>query len=60
MPAWLKAFVDVNPVALLVTALRGILDGTGTARSVGVALIAPAVVTLVCAPIALTLYKRKR
>ena len=60
MPGWLKAFVDVNPVALLVTALRGILNGTATARTVGLALIAPALVTAVCSPIALTLYKRKR
>jgi ABC-2 type transport system permease protein len=60
MPGWLKAFVDVNPVALLVTALRGILDGTGTTRQIGMALIAPAILTALCAPIALTLYKRKR
>jgi ABC-2 type transport system permease protein len=60
MPGWLKAFVDVNPVALLVTALRGILDGNGTARQVGMALIAPAVLTAICAPIALTLYRRRR
>jgi ABC-2 type transport system permease protein len=60
MPGWLKAFVDVNPVALLVTALRGILDGTVTSRQLGLSLIAPAVVTAVCSPIALVLYKRKR
>ena len=60
MPGWLKAFVDVNPVALLVTALRGILDGTATAGSIGLSLIAPGILTAVCAPIALTLYKRKR
>lgn len=60
MPGWLKAFVDVNPVALLVTALRGILSGTLTARQLGLSLIAPAVVTAICSPIALALYKRKR
>ena len=60
MPGWLRAFVDVNPVALLVTALRGILAGTVTAREVGLALIAPALVTAVCAPIAMLLYRRKR
>jgi ABC-2 type transport system permease protein len=60
MPGWLRAFVDVNPVALLVTALRGILAGTVTAREIGLALIAPALVTAICAPIAMLLYRRKR
>jgi ABC-2 type transport system permease protein len=60
MPAWLKAFVEVNPVALLVSALRGILDGTVTARQVGYALIAPAALTVILSPIALALYRRKR
>ena len=27
MPGWLQAFVAVNPVSLIVTALRGVLDG---------------------------------
>jgi ABC-2 type transport system permease protein len=60
MPGWLRAFVDVNPVALLVNALRAILDGSVTAGQIGWALLAPALLTAILSPIALTLYRRKR
>jgi ABC-2 type transport system permease protein len=60
MPGWLQAFVSVNPVALLVTAVRGLMDGTATFEVIGLALLAPAVVTAVCAPLAMVLYRRKR
>ena len=60
MPGWLRAFVDVNPVSLLVTAVRNIMDGTVTGGEIGLSLLAPALVTLVCAPIALWLYGRKQ
>lgn len=60
MPGWLQAFVAVNPVALVVTAVRGLLDGTVTAGEIGLGLLAPAVVTAVCAPLAMALYRRER
>lgn len=60
MPGWLQAFVSVNPVALLVTATRALLAGTATPTDVGLALLAPAVVTAVCAPVAMYLYSRKQ
>ncbi len=60
MPGWLQAFVSINPVALLVTAVRGIMDGTVALHEIGFALLAPAVVTAVCAPIAMRLYRRER
>ncbi len=60
MPGWLQAFVAVNPVALVVTAVRGILDGTVTAGQIGLGLLAPAVVTALCAPLAMALYRRER
>lgn len=60
MPGWLQAFVGVNPVALAVTAVRGILDGTVSVGQVGAALLAPAVVTVLCAPLAMALYRRER
>src|SRR5690606_3876849 len=37
MPGWLRAFVDVNPVSLLVYAMRGTLGGTATWGQVGLA-----------------------
>ena len=60
MPEWLQAIVVVNPVTLIVTAVRGILDGTVTAGAIGLSLLVPAVVTALCAPIAMALYRRER
>jgi ABC-2 type transport system permease protein len=60
MPGWLQAFVAVNPVALLVTTVREIMEGTVTVASVLVSLIAPAVVTAVLAPVAMGLYSRRK
>ncbi len=60
MPGWLQAFVAVNPVTHIVTATRAILDGTVTTRMIGMSLLAPALVTLVCAPVAMRLYRRER
>jgi ABC-2 type transport system permease protein len=60
MPAWLQAVVEVNPVALLATAVRGIMDGTVTGGELGWAMLTPAVVVLICAPLAMRLYRRDR
>jgi ABC-2 type transport system permease protein len=59
MPGWLRAFVDVNPVSLMTTALRGLMSGSTTAADIGLALIAPVVLTLVLAPTTLWLYMRR-
>ncbi|SDB39235.1 ABC transporter permease [Bauldia litoralis] len=59
MPGWLQAIVAVNPVALLVTAVREIMAGTATLGDVALALIGPAVVTALVAPVAMVLYGRK-
>jgi ABC-2 type transport system permease protein len=58
MPGWLGTFVNVNPVSHVTTALRGLLSGTATAGQIGWALLAPAVLTLVLAPVVLRLYRR--
>ncbi len=59
MPGWLGAFVSVNPVSHVVTALRGLLGGTATWGQVGLALLGPALLTLVLAPVVLRLYRRR-
>ena len=58
MPGWLEAFVNVNPVSHVTTALRGLFGGTATAGQVGLALLAPALLTLVLSPVVLRLYRR--
>ena len=60
MPGWLQAFVEVNPVALLVTAVRDIMAGGTNMPLVLKALIAPAITTVLCVPIAMKLYSKER
>lgn len=59
MPAWLRAFVDVNPVSLMTTAMRGLMGGGASPGQIALALLAPAVLTLVLAPLTLWLYRRR-
>jgi ABC-2 type transport system permease protein len=59
MPGWLRAFVDVNPVSLTTTALRGFMSGGVTFGEFGLALIMPAVLTALLAPLTLWLYLRR-
>lgn len=58
MPDWLRAFVEVNPVTLMTTALRGLMAGTATSGEVLLALAAPVTLTVVLAPVVLWLYRR--
>jgi len=59
MPGWLRAFVVVNPVSLMTTAMRGLMSGTATFDQIAVALIAPIALTLLLAPVTLWLYRRR-
>ena len=59
MPGWLRAFVDVNPVSLMTTAMRGLMSGGVTGAELGRALIAPVSLTLLLAPLTLWLYRRR-
>jgi ABC-2 type transport system permease protein len=59
MPGWLRAFVEVNPVSSMTTALRGLMDGGVTLGEVGMALLAPVLLTIVFAPVVLLLYRRR-
>lgn len=58
LPSWLRAFVDVNPVTHLVTAVRGLMAGTATVGQVGWVLLASAALTVVFAPLAMRRYRR--
>jgi ABC-2 type transport system permease protein len=59
MPDWLRAFVDVNPVSLMTTAMRGLMAGTATFADIALALAAPVALTLILAPVTLWLYRRQ-
>ena len=59
MPSLLRAFVEVNPVSLMTTAMRGLMAGNATMVQIGAALIAPVLLTITLAPLTLWLYRRK-
>jgi ABC-2 type transport system permease protein len=59
MPGWLRAFVEMNPVSLMTTALRGLMSGGATFGQVSRALIAPFALTGILAPVTLWIYLRR-
>ena len=59
LPALLEAFVDVNPITHLVTASRGLMQGTATAGEIGLVLATAAALTAVFAPLTTRLYRSK-
>ena len=58
LPSVLRAFVDVNPISLLATASRGLMDGTAAGGDVVVVLAVAAGLTAVFAPLTTLLYRR--
>jgi ABC-2 type transport system permease protein len=60
LPSWLQAFVDVNPISLLVTASRGLMHGTSTFEQIGWVIIASVIIMAIFAPITMYLYKNKK
>jgi ABC-2 type transport system permease protein len=59
LPSWLKAFVDANPISHLVTASRGLMDGTIHAGDIGFVLGVAAGLTAVFAPLTTHLYRTR-
>jgi daunorubicin/doxorubicin transport system permease protein len=57
MPSWLHAFVDINPISHLVSAERGLMNGTASAGQVVWVVTASAAVTAVFAPLSMHLYR---
>jgi len=58
LPSVLRAFVDVNPVSLLATASRGLMDGNAAGSDISVVLAVAAGLTAVFAPLTTLLYRR--
>jgi ABC-2 type transport system permease protein len=59
LPSAIEAFVDVNPFSHLVTAARGLMDGTAEAGDILLVLGEAAVVTAVFAPLTMRLYRTR-
>jgi ABC-2 type transport system permease protein len=59
LPGWLAAFVKVNPVSHVVSAVRDLMNDGDLTAEVGWALLGCAVVVAVFAPLAVRSYSRK-
>ncbi len=59
LPGWLEVIVDANPISHVITASRGLMDGTATAGEIGLVLLEAAVLTAIFAPLTTRLYRTK-
>ena len=59
LPAGLEDFVEVNPISILATASRGLMEGTAEAGDIAIVLATAAVLTAVFAPLTTRLYRTK-
>jgi ABC-2 type transport system permease protein len=60
MPSWLQTVVGANPISHLVTAVRGLMDGTVTAGQIGWVLLASGALVAVFGPLTMYLYRNKK
>ncbi|ELK46877.1 ABC transporter permease [Halobacillus sp. BAB-2008] len=60
LPSWLEGFVDVNPISLLVDAVRGFMHGNVTAEAIGWVFLSSAVFLIIFAPLTMYLYRNKK
>jgi ABC-2 type transport system permease protein len=59
LPGWLQAFVKVNPVTLVIDAIRDLMNRGELTGKVGWAVLGCAVVVAIFAPLAVSSYSRK-
>ncbi|MFP5346731.1 MAG: ABC transporter permease [Actinomycetes bacterium] len=59
LPGWLRAFVEVNPITILVSATRGLMHGGAAAGDVGAVLLISAGLVVVFGPLTMEVYRRK-
>ena len=57
LPAGLEAFVNVNPISILATASRGLMEGNAEAGDIAIVLAVAAALTAVFAPLTTRLYR---
>jgi ABC-2 type transport system permease protein len=59
LPGWLQSFVEVNPISVLVTAIRGLMHGGVVAADIGLVLLISAGLVAVFGPLTMWVYRRK-
>lgn len=57
MPAWLHAFVEVNPISLLATTVRHLMAGTSSGAEIAGVVLAAAAISAAFAPPTIRLYR---
>jgi ABC-2 type transport system permease protein len=59
LPSALEAFVDVNPISILATASRGLMEGNAAGGDIAIVLATAAALTAVFAPLTTRLYRSR-
>jgi ABC-2 type transport system permease protein len=59
MPGWLRSVARANPISHLVTAERGVMQGTATLGQVAWVVVAAALLTAAFAPLTIWLFRRR-
>ncbi|MBB3665719.1 MULTISPECIES: ABC transporter permease [Prauserella salsuginis group] len=59
MPSWLQGFVDVNPIAHLVAAVRGALSGEWDASATLWMFVSAGIILAIFGPLTMRMYNRK-
>jgi ABC-2 type transport system permease protein len=60
LPSWLQGFVEINPISILATAVRGAMHGTATAEQVVWVIVVSIIITAIFAPATIYLYRNKK
>ncbi|MDA0161788.1 ABC transporter permease [Solirubrobacter ginsenosidimutans] len=58
LPAALEAFVEVNPISILATVSRGLMEGNAEAGDLAIVLATAVALTAIFAPLTVRLYRR--
>jgi ABC-2 type transport system permease protein len=58
LPAVLRAFVNVNPISILATVSRGLMEGSADVGDIAIVLAVAATLTAVFVPLTTRLYRR--
>jgi ABC-2 type transport system permease protein len=59
LPGWLEAFVNVNPITILVTAIRGLMHGQPVTGEIGAVLALSAALVAIFGPLTMYVYRKK-
>jgi len=59
LPSALEAFVEINPISILATASRGLMEGNAAASDIAIVLAVAAALTAIFAPLTTRLYRSR-